>query len=94
MQTVAEFCRDHSISIPTYYKLRKAGRGPKEFREGALVRITAQAAAQWRRERENPTGEQAEAVQRMNEKLRHRAQNAAAKSIQSPDHPKNRERRK
>jgi predicted DNA-binding transcriptional regulator AlpA len=48
-----EFCRLHSISRALLYKLIKAGRGPKILKIGTRSLITAEAAAEWRREMES-----------------------------------------
>ena len=50
--TVTGFCRAHAISTPTYYRLRKGGKGPREMLVGSEVRISVEAAADWRRARE------------------------------------------
>jgi hypothetical protein len=42
--TVDEFCFARRMSKSLYYKLKVAGRGPRELRLGRLVRITAAAA--------------------------------------------------
>jgi hypothetical protein len=42
-------CLAHSISRSTFYELRKAGKGPVV---NELNRITAEAAAEWRRQRD------------------------------------------
>ena len=46
--SVAEFCRAHSISPRTYYRLRAEGRGPAEIRIGHCILISQEAAARWR----------------------------------------------
>jgi hypothetical protein len=50
--TIPEFCAEHRISRPLYYKLRKAGLGPRIMRVGEKPLISVEAAADWRRERE------------------------------------------
>jgi hypothetical protein len=50
--TVAEFCQQHHISIALFYKLRKAGLGPREMVVGRRRLISTEAAAEWRRARE------------------------------------------
>jgi hypothetical protein len=50
--SIEEFCRRHSISVPQYYKMRKVGLTPTEFRVGSRVLISKESAASWRRERE------------------------------------------
>jgi predicted DNA-binding transcriptional regulator AlpA len=77
--TIPEFCRQHGISTPTYYKLRADGLGPREMRLGAAVRISDEAAAEWRRARENPQGPEAEEVRRRAESMAERGR-AAGKS--------------
>jgi hypothetical protein len=49
---IEEFCQRHSISVPQYYKMRKLGLTPREFRIGTRVLISKESAAAWRRERE------------------------------------------
>lgn len=80
------FCRDHCLSIPSYYKLKREGLGPAEMRLGTTVRISMEAAAAWRRARENPTGAEAEAVARIESERRARAQKAARSAIASDRH--------
>jgi len=84
--TISEFCRRHGISRPTYFKERDLGRGPKEMRFGAVVRISSAAEAEWQRERENPQGAEAEAVRKTQEDLRKRSHAAASRAVESPRH--------
>jgi predicted DNA-binding transcriptional regulator AlpA len=49
---VLEFCVRHGISRAMFYKLEKLGQGPRIMKVGSLTRITKEAAADWRRERE------------------------------------------
>lgn len=50
--TIEEFCRAHRFSRASYFNLKKAGQAPREMRVGSRVIISAEAAAEWRRERE------------------------------------------
>jgi hypothetical protein len=50
--SIAEFCRQHSVSQPFFFKLQKQGRGPKTIKLGARTLITVDAAAKWRRAHE------------------------------------------
>lgn len=51
--TVAQFCADHNISRTHFYKLIKDGKGPRLMKKlGRRVLISAEAAADWRREME------------------------------------------
>lgn len=50
--TIAEFCEAHRISVAMYFKLRDAGLGPRVMRAGRRVTISFEAAADWRRARE------------------------------------------
>jgi hypothetical protein len=45
--SITEFCSRHRIGRTTYFSLRKRGLGPKEIRFGRVVRISAQAEAEW-----------------------------------------------
>jgi hypothetical protein len=49
--SVDEFCARHRISVQLFYKNRK--QMPRTFSVGARVLISREAAAAWRREREN-----------------------------------------
>jgi hypothetical protein len=54
--SIDEFCaRNGPISRAHYYNLRQAGQAPREMRLLGRVLITAEAAADWRRERETAT---------------------------------------
>jgi len=53
--TITQFCDKHNVSRPMYYKLRKAGLGPKIMHVGAKVLISKEAAAAWRKRMEENT---------------------------------------
>ena len=90
--SIRQFCRDHGISIPTYYVLKKQGQAPVEMRMGRIIRISAEAAAAWRHARENPSKAEAAETSKMSEAMRERAVNASAKAVASPHHVSRRER--
>jgi hypothetical protein len=48
--TVNEFCARHRISVQLFYKNRK--QMPRTFNVGTRVLISKEAAAAWRRDRE------------------------------------------
>ncbi len=51
--SIDEFCARHGpISRAHYYNMKKLGLGPREMHLGTRVLITAEAAAEWRRQRE------------------------------------------
>jgi predicted DNA-binding transcriptional regulator AlpA len=50
--SIPEFCSQHGISRSYYFLLRQAGQAPRELRVGRRVLISREAAADWRRERE------------------------------------------
>lgn len=55
LMTVKEFCESHRICRATFYELLRAGKGPRLSRIGSRsVRISAEAAAEWRRSLEVP----------------------------------------
>ena len=45
--TIAEFCASHRLSLSMYYKMQKAGTGPRESHAGSKVIITLANAAAW-----------------------------------------------
>ena len=51
--SVDEFCARHRISPQLFYKLKPQGLMPVTFNVGTRVLISREAAAAWRREREN-----------------------------------------
>ena len=52
--TVYEFCHEHGdISKVFFYKLLKQGKGPRLMKVGRRTLITAEAAADWRKQMEN-----------------------------------------
>lgn len=51
--SIDEFCARNSISRQLFYKLKPQGLMPKTFKLGARVLISREAAAAWRRAREN-----------------------------------------
>ena len=50
--TVVEFCEAHRISRATFYNLLKLGHAPRIMRIGTRTLISAEAARDWRLERE------------------------------------------
>jgi hypothetical protein len=50
--TIDEFCQAHRISRAHFYNLLKSGRGPRLMDVGKKL-ISAEAAADWRRESES-----------------------------------------
>ena len=50
--SIEEFCRRHNLGRSTFYNMRIAKKGPTELRILGRVLITKEAAAAWRRERE------------------------------------------
>jgi hypothetical protein len=50
--SIKEFCDAHGIGVATYYDLRKIKQQPREMRVGKRWLISKEAAAEWRRARE------------------------------------------
>jgi hypothetical protein len=46
--SVAEFCKQHSISVGFFYALRKRGEGPRVMKVGLRTLISVEEAARWR----------------------------------------------
>ena len=57
--TIATFCSAHTISRPFLYSLWEQGIGPRTMRLGRRVLISAEAAADWRRDMEAATSKEA-----------------------------------
>jgi len=55
--TITEFCEAHRISRSKLYQLWAAGTGPRVMKVGVKVLISIEAAAEWRREREQAAAE-------------------------------------
>jgi hypothetical protein len=51
-KTLTEFRRSHKISKAKYYGLKRKGRGPREMRDNAFIRISDEAERDWQRELE------------------------------------------
>ena len=54
--SVDEFCSLNSISRGTFYNLLRDGAGPKIMKVGTRTLVSAEAAAEWRRQMEAPDG--------------------------------------
>jgi predicted DNA-binding transcriptional regulator AlpA len=50
--SIKQFCADHGISRSFLYKLVALGRGPRLSKLGTRTLISAEAAADWRRDLE------------------------------------------
>jgi hypothetical protein len=53
--SIKEFCQLHRISQATYFDLKNRGLGPVEMHVGRRRFVSAEAAAEWRRQREQDT---------------------------------------
>lgn len=82
------FCARQGISRGSYYNLRKAGKGPQEFRVGTRVVITREAERQWREARQ--AAAEAERLAAAEKRAARRAEEAAARQAapESPDVPR------
>jgi predicted DNA-binding transcriptional regulator AlpA len=50
--SIDEFCTAHGLSRSSFYKMLKQGTAPRLLKVGKAVRVSIEAAADWRRERE------------------------------------------
>jgi hypothetical protein len=50
--SIRQFCQAHNISLDSYFRAQRAGIGPMTMRVGRRTLIAVEAAAVWRRERE------------------------------------------
>ena len=90
--SVDEFCRRNLMVRSTYHGMQRRGVGPAEMRDGRYVRISPEAELRWRRMMENPTPEQAVAIEASRVKLRQRARAAASAAVASEHHVSKRSR--
>lgn len=51
--SIADFCKQHSISRNLFYNLKKQGLAPKIITAGKRQLISIESAAEWRRKMEN-----------------------------------------
>jgi hypothetical protein len=87
--TITQFCQRNHLSKPTYFELRRRGLGPREIRILNIVRISAQAEADWVFAREHPAGDEALAIAQKAEERAESARRAARKAVGSPLHVSN-----
>ena len=59
--TIDDFCRLEQFSRRLFYNLEKEGKAPQTYRAGTIRRITPEAHARWRAEREAESHSQAAA---------------------------------
>jgi uncharacterized protein YcaQ len=57
--SIAEFAEAHNLSIDSYFRMARAGLGPRTMKIGARTLISIESAARWRAERERATHEAA-----------------------------------
>lgn len=57
--TVPQFLDGHNISRAHFYELVKQGKGPRLLKPGRRTLITAEAAADWRKQMEAETSQNA-----------------------------------
>ena len=54
--SIKRHCEEHDISRSHYYELQKKNLGPKTMKVGHRKLISHEAAAEWRRQREDAEG--------------------------------------
>ena len=57
--SIKEFSAEHRISEDMFFKMRRAGWGPAVMRVGSRTLISHEAAAEWRRSREEAAAKEA-----------------------------------
>jgi hypothetical protein len=60
--SIHAFCVRHDISEDMYFKMQREGWGPRVMRVGARTLISHEAAAEWRRSREEAAAKEAAAT--------------------------------
>ena len=87
--TIPQFCYRNNMSVFTYNRLRRNGRGPKEMRLWNKVLISIESETAWRHTRDNPAAEEAAEIARTIERQRAKGHKGAVRSLQSPTHISN-----
>lgn len=82
------------MSKTLYHKLKKLGRGPRETHLGSKTIISAADEATWDEARATPKGAEARLIEQEAAQRSKRGRTAAAKAIESEQHPCNVKRRK
>jgi hypothetical protein len=84
--TIDEFCAVENFSKSFYYELKKRDLGPEELRPPGmkLIRITAEAHAEWRARMLEEA--KSEAAQLENERRRELTVKAGKRAAESPRH--------
>ena len=59
--SIREFCRLHGISEDQFFKMQREGWGPLTMKVGSRTLISYEAAAEWRRSREEAAVKEAAA---------------------------------
>jgi len=59
--SIRAFCAQHGISEDMFYKMKREGWGPATMKVGSRTLISHEAAADWRREREEAAAAEAAA---------------------------------
>jgi predicted DNA-binding transcriptional regulator AlpA len=85
--TIEQFCEAEGFSVPHYYKLKKMGRGPRELRIGAVVRITPEARRDYHLANESLSGALAAEQAKIDAGLKRRAM-AALEGTARPGRPR------
>ena len=61
VMSIREFCRLHGISEDQFFKMQREGWGPLTMKVGSRTLISYEAAAEWRRSREEAAVKEAAA---------------------------------
>jgi len=57
--SIAEFCVRNRLTLPTFHKLQRTGRGPRMMRLGHVGRISLEAERAWREKMEADSNSEA-----------------------------------
>jgi hypothetical protein len=83
---IKEFCKRNRISLATYHKIKKEGRGPREMSLGRAIRISIEAERDWRAAREMPDDTEARLIKREAEARSRLSRHAGARAAASKRH--------
>jgi hypothetical protein len=60
--SIRAFCVLHDLSEDMFFKMQRDGWGPRAMKVGSRTLISSEAAAEWRRSREEAAAKQADAT--------------------------------
>ncbi len=84
--SISEFCELFDMSRTKFFELMRKKRGPRVMRDGAWIKISAEARREFRERLERPNNSELRLLEREKEALTRRARKAGQTSAKGPNH--------